>query len=85
MYYRISAEKPKLIIQPDGWLYFETPSFNEDWLAALKEHVPYQSRQWDKEHRAWLIRRAAISVNDLLDMIERTFAFRPEIAQGEAA
>ena len=79
MYYHISAEKPKLIVQPDGWMYFETPSRNSSFLDGLKARVPYRSRQWDRDNRAWLIRETAISADDLADLIEETLAFRPEI------
>lgn len=40
--------------KPDGGVFVEGP-YNEDFLDALKRHIPDTDRYWDPDARRWWV------------------------------
>ena len=51
--------------------------YNEDFKEFLKQHIPWQFREWRPVEKAWWVSREYVS--DLLDMCHHFFAHVEEV------
>ena len=79
-YYRIAPAPPQTVIKAlDGFAYWKSPYFEQDFRTALWAAIPESDRRWYKGKTTWAVRERYTDA--LADLVETHYRRRPEIEE----